>query len=89
MKFSSQILRQRGRTVEYKTWEAQRPGLLKPLTSVKGEPPQRNWELRRMRRYATFAVLASTAATQVAAHGGVLSYSWGADWYWGWRPYNR
>lgn len=39
----------------------------------------------------SFAVLSvlSLAATQAAAHGGVLSYSWGGDWYWGWKPYNR
>ncbi|KLO17697.1 cellulose-growth-specific protein [Schizopora paradoxa] len=33
-------------------------------------------------------VLATTAVTQVAAHGGVLSYSWTNSWYWGWQPYD-
>ena len=37
----------------------------------------------------TLAVVASGAVTQVAAHGGVLSYSWAGQWYWGWQPYNR
>ncbi|KAH9477564.1 Esterase/lipase/thioesterase [Psilocybe cubensis] len=28
------------------------------------------------------------AAQRVAAHGGVLSYSWSGQWYNGWQPYN-
>ncbi|KAF8992934.1 glycosyl hydrolase family 61-domain-containing protein [Cyathus striatus] len=34
------------------------------------------------------AFSALLAAQQVAAHGGVLSYSFGGNWYFGWQPYN-
>ena len=43
----------------------------------------------KMFSLTTLAVVASGAVTQVAAHGGVLSYSWAGQWYWGWQPYNR
>ncbi|KZT32427.1 hypothetical protein SISSUDRAFT_1055552 [Sistotremastrum suecicum HHB10207 ss-3] len=36
---------------------------------------------------AAFA-LAAVGVTQVAAHGGVLSYANAGNWYWGWQPYN-
>ncbi|KAI0266449.1 cellulose-growth-specific protein [Gloeopeniophorella convolvens] len=32
--------------------------------------------------------LASSALPSVLAHGGVLSYSWSGQWYWGWQPYD-
>ncbi|KDR72743.1 hypothetical protein GALMADRAFT_270683 [Galerina marginata CBS 339.88] len=35
---------------------------------------------------ATLAV--ALCVQQAAAHGGVLSYSWSGQWYWGWQPYN-
>jgi len=41
-----------------------------------------------MLSFATLAVLAGAAVTQVAAHGGVLSYSWTKTWYSGWAPYD-
>ncbi|THH08042.1 hypothetical protein EW145_g2971 [Phellinidium pouzarii] len=41
-----------------------------------------------MLTFASFAVLSATAVTQVAAHGGVLSYAWSGQWYFGWQPYN-
>jgi len=31
---------------------------------------------------------AATFIQTAAAHGGVLSYSWGGQWYWGFQPYN-
>ncbi|KAG8953216.1 hypothetical protein FRC04_002626 [Tulasnella sp. 424] len=34
------------------------------------------------------AAVTLAAACQVLAHGGVLSYSWGGQWYWGFKPYN-
>jgi len=34
------------------------------------------------------AILLAIGATQVAAHGGVLSYANAGNWYWGWKPYN-
>ncbi|EJD08026.1 uncharacterized protein FOMMEDRAFT_38849, partial [Fomitiporia mediterranea MF3/22] len=37
---------------------------------------------------STLATLAAIAVTQVAAHGGVLEYSWDGQWYFGWQPYN-
>ena len=40
-----------------------------------------------MFKLASLAVLAA-AASKVAAHGGVLSYGWDGQWYWGWQPYN-
>lgn len=43
----------------------------------------------KMFSLTTLAVVASSAVTQVVAHGGVLSYSWDNQWYWGWQPYNR
>ncbi|KAI5120273.1 hypothetical protein M0805_005330 [Coniferiporia weirii] len=36
----------------------------------------------------SLAVLSVTAVSQVAAHGGVLSYAWSGQWYWGWQPYD-
>ncbi|EIM86349.1 cellulose-growth-specific protein [Stereum hirsutum FP-91666 SS1] len=39
----------------------------------------------------SFVVLLAAAATSLPkalAHGGVLSYSWDGDWYWGWQPYD-
>ncbi|KAL5512620.1 CEL1 [Sanghuangporus baumii] len=38
--------------------------------------------------FCTLAVLSAVAVTQVAAHGGVLEYSWDGKWYFGWAPYN-
>ncbi|KAH8115370.1 glycosyl hydrolase family 61-domain-containing protein [Phellopilus nigrolimitatus] len=38
--------------------------------------------------FSSLAVLSSIAVSQVAAHGGVLSYSWAGEWYWGWEPYD-
>ncbi|KAL5483152.1 CEL1 [Sanghuangporus weigelae] len=38
--------------------------------------------------FSTLALLSAVAVTQVAAHGGVLEYSWGENWYFGWAPYN-
>ncbi|PPQ76483.1 hypothetical protein CVT26_012515 [Gymnopilus dilepis] len=35
---------------------------------------------------ATLAL--ALCAERAAAHGGVLSYSWSGQWYWGWQPYN-
>ncbi|KAF8908522.1 glycosyl hydrolase family 61-domain-containing protein [Gymnopilus junonius] len=35
---------------------------------------------------ATLAL--ALCAERAAAHGGVLSYSWSGNWYWGWQPYN-
>ncbi|TDL23027.1 cellulose-growth-specific protein [Rickenella mellea] len=37
---------------------------------------------------ASLIALSSVVVTQVAAHGGVLSYSIGGNWFWGWQPYN-
>lgn len=34
------------------------------------------------------AAVTLAAAGHVLAHGGVLSYSWGGQWYWGFKPYN-
>ncbi|KAG8990847.1 hypothetical protein FRB90_001597 [Tulasnella sp. 427] len=34
------------------------------------------------------AAITLTAASQVLAHGGVLSYSWSGQWFWGFKPYN-
>ena len=42
-----------------------------------------------MLSFTSLSVLASVAVSQVAAHGGVLSYSWTNTWYWGWEPYDR
>jgi cellulase len=36
---------------------------------------------------ATF-VAAAALASPALAHGGVLSYSWGGQWYKGFTPYN-
>ncbi|KAL5504717.1 CEL1 [Sanghuangporus vaninii] len=38
--------------------------------------------------FCTLALLSAVAVTQVAAHGGVLEYSWAEKWYFGWAPYN-
>ena len=32
--------------------------------------------------------LALAALPLARAHGGVLSYAWSGQWYWGWQPYN-
>ena len=42
-----------------------------------------------MLSFSTLAALSAIAVTKVAAHGGVLEYSWDNDWYFGWSPYNR
>ena len=36
----------------------------------------------------TIASLITLFAPSVLAHGGVLSYSNGGNWYWGWKPYD-
>lgn len=35
--------------------------------------------------FATLVAFASVALPRVVAHGGVLSYSFGGQWYWGWQ----
>ncbi|KXN89080.1 Cellulose-growth-specific protein [Leucoagaricus sp. SymC.cos] len=37
---------------------------------------------------ALASVALALFTTQVRAHGGVLSYSWKGQWYFGWNPYN-
>ncbi|KAI0066912.1 cellulose-growth-specific protein [Artomyces pyxidatus] len=37
---------------------------------------------------ATLLIATSAVLPTAFAHGGVLSYSWGGQWYWGWQPYN-
>ncbi|KAJ3576057.1 hypothetical protein NP233_g688 [Leucocoprinus birnbaumii] len=37
---------------------------------------------------ALASVALALFATRALAHGGVLSYSWDGQWYWGWQPYN-
>ncbi|KAF9446924.1 carbohydrate-binding module family 1 protein, partial [Macrolepiota fuliginosa MF-IS2] len=37
---------------------------------------------------ALVSLALALGAAQVQAHGGVLSYSWGGNWYSGWKPYN-
>lgn len=38
---------------------------------------------------SALTLLSAIAVTKVAAHGGVLEYSWDGQWYFGWQPYNR
>jgi cellulase len=38
--------------------------------------------------FASALVILAAALPQVLAHGGVLSYSNGGNWYNGWSPYN-
>jgi len=37
---------------------------------------------------AVIALAGLSQVAEVAGHGGVLSYSWSGQWYWGWSPYN-
>jgi len=37
---------------------------------------------------AVASILAFAAIPTAMAHGGVLAYSWGGQWYQGWAPYN-
>lgn len=41
-----------------------------------------------MLQLVSTTLLALAAAKQAAAHGGVLAYSWGGQWYQGFVPYN-
>ncbi|KAI0051564.1 carbohydrate-binding module family 1 protein [Auriscalpium vulgare] len=41
-----------------------------------------------MLTFVTLLAAASATVPTALAHGGVLSYSWSGQWYWGWQPYN-
>lgn len=62
-------------------------------TNVAKETPPVDFQLSYLKplpnmfKLSTVAISLS-AVSQVLAHGGVLSYSWGGQWYWGFKPYN-